>query len=233
MITDRDVVRVLCFGDSNTHGAPGDDPDYVRLPADRRWTGLLQAALGPGFEVIEEGLNGRTTDIDYEDRPGCNGRTYVGPCLQSHQPLDAVVLMLGTNDLKSCFDRTPDTIADALRGYLDDVAANVTDRQGRVPTTLLLSPIWIDDSAPLYAATTGESFDSAGVARSRELGGAIGRVALERGVLYADAAPVARAGADGLHLTLDSHPRLADLVAGALRPVFAGRVEQMSSAVDS
>jgi lysophospholipase L1-like esterase len=112
--TDPDAVRVLCFGDSNTHGCPGDDIDYVRLPADRRWTGLLQDLLGDGYEVIEEGLNGRTTDVDYEDRPGHNGRPYFVPCLLSHQPLDVVVVMLGSNDLKACFARTPNEIAEAL-----------------------------------------------------------------------------------------------------------------------
>src|SRR4051812_47190196 len=71
VITDPGAVRILCFGDSNTHGTPADDPDYARLPADRRWTGILQSTLGEGFEVVEEGLNGRTTDRDYEDRPGC------------------------------------------------------------------------------------------------------------------------------------------------------------------
>ena len=225
MITDPDVVRILCFGDSNTHGAPADDLEYARLPADRRWTGLLQETLGPGVEIIEEGLNGRTTDVDYEDRPGCNGREYVVPCLQSHHPLDAVVVMLGTNDLKTCFDRTADTIADALAGYLDDITVNVSDRRGRTPAVVLVSPIWIDDTAPLYAEMTGDSFDSAGVARSRELGPAIRRVAQERGATYADAADVARAGDDGLHLTRDSHGRLAELVATTIRRALSDQVE--------
>ena len=216
MITDPDAVRVLCFGDSNTHGVPGDDPAYVRLPADRRWTGLLQERLGAGYDVVEEGLSGRTTDLDYEDRPGCNGRPYFVPCLLSHHPLDVVVVMLGTNDLKSCFDRPAKAIAEALHGYLDDIATNVADGRGRVPTTVLLSPIWIDDTAPGYAEETGESFDSTGVARSRELADEIRRVAKERGVRYADAAQVARAGGDGLHLTLDSHAPLAELVASTI-----------------
>ena len=221
MITDPGAVRILCFGDSNTHGAPSDDPDYVRLAADQRWTGLLQGILGAGFEVVEEGLNGRTTDVDYDDRPGCNGRTYLVPCLQSHHPLDAVVIMLGTNDLKTCFDRTADQIADALRGCLDDLASNATDRGGRTPAVVLVSPILIDDTAPQFDEMTAESFDHAGVARSRELGSAIRRVALERGATYADAATVARAGADGLHLTRDSHPRLAELVAATLTGALA------------
>jgi len=225
VITDPAVVRVLCFGDSNTHGAPGDDPEYLRLPADQRWTGLLQGILGVGFEVIEEGLNGRTTDVDYADRPGCNGREYFVPCLQSHHPLDVVVVMLGTNDLKTCFDRTAAAIADALRGYVDDVAANVTDRWGRTPALILVSPIWIDDTAPLYRETTAESFDGAGVARSRELSAAIHQVARERGVTYVDAAEVSRAGDDGLHLTRDSHGPLADLLADAIGGLIAGRSE--------
>ncbi len=79
MLTEPDAVRVLCFGDSNTHGAPGDDPEYVRLGPDVRWTGRLQRLLGDGYDVVEEGLNGRTTDVDYVDRPHCNGRTAFPP----------------------------------------------------------------------------------------------------------------------------------------------------------
>ena len=109
--------------------------------------------------------------------PGCNGRPYFVPCLLSHHPLDVVVVMLGTNDLKSCFDRPAKAIAEALHGYVDDIAANVADGRGRVPTTVLVSPIWIDDTAPGYAEVTGESFDRTGVARSRELADEIRRVA--------------------------------------------------------
>ncbi len=221
MITDPDAVRILCFGDSNTHGTPADDPDYVRLQADRRWTGVFQRLLGVGYDVIEEGLNGRTTDVDYEDRPGCNGRSYFVPCLLSHHPLDVIVVMLGSNDLKSCFDRTPTAIAEALHGYVDDIAGNVTDRRGRVPVTVLVSPIWIIDTAPRFQEVTGENFDPANIAaRSRELAIAIRRVAQERGVLYADAAQVAHAGDDGHHLTLDSHDRLAELFASMILPAL-------------
>ncbi len=131
MRTDPDAVRVLCFGDSNTHGTPADDPEYVRLGPDVRWTGRLQRLLGDGYEVVEEGLAGRTTDVDYVDRPHCNGRTYFPAALLSHHPLDVVVVMLGSNDLKTCFRRDAATIAAALHGYVDDVATYVSDREGR------------------------------------------------------------------------------------------------------
>ena len=181
---------------------------------------MLQRLLGERFDVIEEGLNGRTTDVDYEDRPGCNGRPYFLPCLLSHQPLDLVVVMLGTNDLKSCFDRTPAAIADALRGYLDDIAVNAADRHGRATAVVLVSPILIDDSASLWHEVTAASYDSAGVARSRELGSAIRRMAEDCDVGYADAASVAHAGNDGLHLTPDSHGRLAELVSATVTEVL-------------
>ena len=213
MIADPAALRILCFGDSNTHGKSADQLDYFRLPADRRWTGVLQALLGDGFEVVEEGLMGRTTDVDYVDAPGFNGRRYFVPCLQSHHPLDIVVIMLGTNDLQSSFDRTPDEIAEAVGRYVDDIVDNVADREGRLPTTILVSPIWIDDTAPLYEQLTSGLLDSQGVQRSRELGHAISRVARGRGVLYADAAQVATAGNDGVHLSLGSHARLAELIA--------------------
>jgi lysophospholipase L1-like esterase len=220
VITDPDVVRILCFGDSNTHGACAEGADSGRLPADQRWTGVLQRLLGGRFDVVEEGLNGRTTDVEYEDRPGCNGRPYLLPCLLSHQPLDIVVVMLGTNDLKACFGRTPEAIAAALRGYLDDIAVNAVDRRGQSTAVVLVSPIWIDDSAALWREVTAANYDSTGVAGLRELGSAIRRLAQERGVAYADAASVAHAGDDGLHLTPDSHERLAELVAATVTRVL-------------
>ena len=218
MITNPDTLRVLCFGDSNTHGAPSDDPEYVRLPANRRWTGLLQELLGDRYDVVEEGLSWRTTDLDEEESPGINGRTYFRPCLPSHDPLDVVVVMLGTNDLNVAFDRAPTVIAKALHGYIDDIADNVTDRIGRVPVIVLVSPIPIDDTAPRYPDMIAEFLNRASVERSRQLAAEIEQVARERDVLYADAAQVAHAGDDGLHLSPDSHSRLAELVASKVRP---------------
>jgi lysophospholipase L1-like esterase len=56
VISNPAASTVLCFGDSNTNGIPSDDANYVRLPADVRWTGRLQLLLGDGYDVIEEGL---------------------------------------------------------------------------------------------------------------------------------------------------------------------------------
>jgi lysophospholipase L1-like esterase len=229
VITDPTAVKILCFGDSNTYGVCVDDsddhgfrtrdPDYVRLDADLRWPGVLQRLLGDGYDVLEEGLNGRTTDVDEEGRPGRNGRTYFLPCVLSHQPLDVVVVMLGGNDLKPSFGRSPEEIANALHGYVDDLETNVTDRRGRVPVTVLVGSTVVDDTAPGFRDLVGDNYDPRHASRSRELATETRRVAEERGVLYVDASEV-RPGQDGLHLTLESHAELAELVAAAIVPVF-------------
>ena len=222
MITNPAARTVLCFGDSNTYGDPSDDPDYVRLAADVRWTGRLQALLGDGYDVIEEGLGGRTTDLD-DGRPGRNGREYLVPCLLSHDPLDLVVLMLGTNDLKARFDRSAAEIAAALGGLIDDIRTHASGP----PRVVLVSPIRIDDQQPWYAENDGGEFDGEfdgeSVRKSARLPAELRRIAGSRGVLFADAATVARAGADGIHLSADSHGPLAELLATTIRAALPCR----------
>jgi lysophospholipase L1-like esterase len=101
----------LCFGDSNTYGwVPVTGG---RFPRDVRWPGVLAAELGDAWQVIEEGLGGRTTIFDDPILPGRNGKTYLEPCLLSHDPVDLVVIALGTNDLKVRFAASA---ADIARG---------------------------------------------------------------------------------------------------------------------
>jgi len=219
MNIDPGAYTVLCYGDSNTYGARPDEDG--RFPADQRWTGRLQALLGDRYAVIEEGLNGRTTDLDYADRPGRNGRAYLGPCLASHNPLDAVVLMLGSNDVKTEFGRSAADVAGALGGLLDDIAEYAVDRAGRTPTIVLVSPVEMDDTRPLYAEWTATEFDAASVAASRGFAGAIGRLAEDRGVVFVAASSAAEPGDDGLHLGGESHRRLGELLARTIAELFA------------
>ena len=210
MITDPAATTVLCFGDSNTHGSPSDDPEYARLAADVRWTGQLQALLGPGYYVIEEGLGGRTIDLDYADNPGRNATPYFLPCLATHGPLDVVVLMLGTNDTKIEFGRSAAGIAASLHGLLDIVPTVLEEE----PQIFLVSPILLDDTQPGFAES-GE-FDRASVEKSRQFSAAYRQVAEERGLRFLDAATCAVAGADGIHFTVDSHRPFAEMLHRAI-----------------
>jgi lysophospholipase L1-like esterase len=189
VITNPAARTILCFGDSNTYGDPSDDPENVRLAADVRWTGRLQLLLADGYYVIEEGLGGRTTDLDDDARPGRNGRSYLVPCLLSHDPVDVVVLMLGTNDLKVRFDRSPAEIAGALGGLVDDVESYASGP----PKVILVSPIRIDITQRWYAEMNDGEFDDNSVRKSAQLSAELRRIAGARGVLFADAASVAHA----------------------------------------
>ena len=115
------MKRILCFGDSNTYGlAFSPEKGPYRLDEEHRWTCLLQKELGPEYRIIEEGLNGRTTafDVPASDTPPLfdapnfasrNGAAFLPMCLESHSPLDLVILNLGTNDSTKLFGLgTPD-----------------------------------------------------------------------------------------------------------------------------
>ena len=92
------MKTLVCFGDSNTWGyIPGSGGE--RFPREQRWPALLQGALGDAWEVIAEGLSGRTATFERPDSEGRNGLPYLLPCLLSHAPVDVVVIFLGTNDV--------------------------------------------------------------------------------------------------------------------------------------
>lgn len=127
---------VLCFGDSNTYGsipAVGG-----RFPRDVRWPGVLAAELGAGWHVIEEGLGGRTTVFDDPILPDRNGRRYLTPCLLSHNPVDVVVISLGTNDLKARFSASAADIARGVAVLAEIALASGVGPGGSAPKVLLL-----------------------------------------------------------------------------------------------
>ena len=105
--------RVLCFGDSNTYGY--SPVDGQRYGDDINWPGVLDRLLGDKFEVINEGKNGRTVAFDDPYKEGCNGMNDIESCIEEHEPVDLVIIMLGTNDLKVYFDASPQIIAENLR----------------------------------------------------------------------------------------------------------------------
>ena len=92
------MKNILCYGDSNTWGfIPGSGKRYTE---DIRWTGLLQRGLGHGYQVIEAGVNGRTTSFDDPFCNYLNGWKSLPYSLLSAKPVDLLIISLGTNDLK-------------------------------------------------------------------------------------------------------------------------------------
>lgn len=129
----------LCYGDSNTWGY--NPVTMGRYGYDERWPGVLRDILGKGYQVIEEGLNGRTTVWDDPlDGEYKNGKKYLLPCLESHRPVDLVIIMLGVNDLKSRFSLSAYNIAQGA-GILVNIVLNCTaGPDNKAPEALLIAP---------------------------------------------------------------------------------------------
>jgi lysophospholipase L1-like esterase len=116
---------ILCFGDSLTWGwVPVlEGSPTLRYPFEQRWPGVMKAQLGAGYDVIEEGLSARTTSADDPNDPRLNGSQYLPTAIASHLPLDLVIIMLGTNDAKPYFNRTPYDIAYGMAKLVGQVLA--------------------------------------------------------------------------------------------------------------
>jgi len=204
------MKSVLCYGDSNTFGAATVDRPDDRYAPDERWPGVLKSALGPDWLVIEEGLGGRTTvSDDPVEGAERNGRTYFYPCLMSHKPLDVVVIMLGTNDLKARFNKSPWEVAAGVGVLVDMVKAAAAGRNEGIPEIIVVCPPPMLEHLPTHA----EMFDGA-PPKSRELARHFRNVAAERGVHFLDAGAVITSSAvDGFHLDPDAHAALGRAIA--------------------
>lgn len=204
------MKNVLCYGDSNTYGY--NPRNGLRYSEDVRWTGQLQRLLGKEYKIIEEGCNGRTTVFDDPLEGWKNGRDYLRPCLNSHKPLDIVIMMLGSNDMKEIFHATPEEIAAGAAALVDIIKEFTQEKQGFVPQILLVAPPWIGDgiaASPFYG-----SFRENAVGRSWKLGRLYSNVAAERGCAFLDAGPIAPPSVeDSLHLSPESHAALAEAIA--------------------
>ena len=206
------MPTIVCYGDSNTHGY--DAATGGRFARSVRWPGVLAAELGEAADVIEEGLNGRTTIWDDPYLDGRNGRAYLLPCLRSHAPVDVLVLMLGTNDLKSIFGRSAAEIAAGAGALVELALLSGTGVEGSRPRVLLVAP-------PLLGGRTATSelwgFGEAR-ARSQQFAALYRTVAELKGVALLDAGPVAEVDpADGVHLTPAGHATLGRAIAEAVR----------------
>lgn len=215
---------ILCYGDSNTWG--WDPAGMERFAPDARWTGVLAAALGDGYRIIEEGLNGRTTVFDDPLDPDRNGRAYLSPCLKSHAPLDVVILMLGTNDLKTRFSASAYEIADGAGRLVQIIQQSGSGAGGAAPAVLLVAPPPVGDTSrfggtdPAFAGS--ELSWTGAIETSRLFGTQYRRVAAAYGIDFFDAGSVVTtSGLDGIHWEADAHREFGEALAARL-PALAG-----------
>lgn len=204
---------IVCFGDSNTHGY--QSANGGRFSEEERWPCLLDNLLGEHYRVMEEGLSGRTTVFDDPLFEGLNGLTSIFQCLMTHEPVDLLILMLGTNDTKARFGCTAPNIAKGMERLICK-AKSVTEAWRDGPNILLVTPAPID---PRYARTSVGSEMGPGCAeKSRELDPLYREAAMRQGCHYLDAGTLGLTmhPNDYMHLDLESHRKLAEALSGII-----------------
>lgn len=194
------VRTVVCFGDSNTYGyyPTEDERGYGRFDETQRWPRLLQKQLGEGYLILEEGLCGRTTAFDDPLRESMNGLKAIYTGLMCHEPVDLLIVMLGTNDVKERLGLEAGEIGQGMKLLLQK--ARSLPAWGGEPNILLMAPPVIrEDWNPDYSRKSRE------VVREYRL------LAEETGCHFLDVGAFGRFNdRDHMHLTMESHRLLAE-----------------------
>ncbi len=212
------MKTILCFGDSNTWGY--DPLTSQRYPRGVRWTSRLQAAL-PGYCILEEGLGGRTTVFDDDLRSGRRGLTHLPVALKTHDPIDLVLLMLGTNDCKNRFRAHAAEITEGMQALIELVQSPALLHLRHAPAVLLIAPPPIDAEA-LSRGGMRFMFNAESVQTSYQLSAFYRELACRMNVHFFDAGKVTGPGADGIHLSAEGHATLASALAQFLPGVLDG-----------
>ena len=190
------MKRVLFYGDSNTYGFDPRIGGEGRYPENVRWTARVSEALAPGWEVLENGMNGRAVP---HLRRFPEGPAYLSGMFAEAEPLTVFAVMLGTNNL--FLRREPDAAetAEAMRRFLL-FASRHTSAQ-----ILLIAP-------PFLTVSAVPELDPARcLAESRKLNRLYGELAGEQGYAFCDAESWhIDMACDGVHFSELGHAQFAD-----------------------
>ncbi len=200
------MKNILCYGDSNLWAQ--DSSSGERIDKNERWTGILQNHLGSDYYVIEEGLRGRTSSFNDPLRDDANGRTFLPMILRSHQPLDLVIIALGTNDSKNFFGLNSDMIAKGIKAVADTVKS-FPFKVGSKPRILVVSPTSLGDN--IENGLDPYAFDKDSVIKIEKLPSSLKRELDGSGIDFLDASSV-KPGIDQIHLDRKGHKSLASLI---------------------
>lgn len=208
--------NILCFGDSNTYGLiPGGIGRYDR---NTRWTGLLQKKLGDDYYIIEAGCSGRTTVHDDVYRLYKNGSKALPQIIQDNSPIDMIILMLGTNDLKKVYKPTPEKLGNGIETLINIIEDNIDFNLGKKMDMLIISPLHLEDN--VWKEKLDEDFDETSVLVSRNLTEVYRNIAKKHNSYFIDASSVTKvSNKDAEHLNEEGHKKLADSIYSFLKDI--------------
>ena len=196
-------IRILCYGDSNTWGAKPENKNS-RYGEGERYTSILQNMLGEDYLVLNEGLCSRTLDSDDIKLPkgNRNGLLFFAPCVMTHDPIDYLVLFLGSNELKEKFNKSAEDIAHTLQEkYIKFLQNDLSKELLKQPKIILIAPGVISKDCFL---NTGGAYE-----KSLKFNDSYKKVAENTGCYFVDNRGILP-GEDGLHLAITSHKYIAN-----------------------
>lgn len=199
------MKTILCFGDSNTYGYAPETKG--RYPEAIRWTGILNELVeSMGYRVIEEGLVGRTSVFPDNLRPGRNGSELLPVLLESHYPVDTVVLMLGTNDCKTVYGASAQVIGKGIEKLLLQIKSIAPEAD-----IILVSPIYLGEK--VWQEQYDPEFNQVSVETSKKLKDVYKKLAKKYECGFLAASDVAGPSEqDQEHLTKEGHEALAKAI---------------------
>ena len=173
---------------------------------------MLQELLGKDYLVIEEGLNGRTTVFDDPTCEGRRGMDSIYSCLYSHKPVDLLIIMLGTNDVKDRFCTDAETVGQGMERLIEK-AKSIAAWAGEKPNILLMAPPHILEGVD--RAVYADSYGPESVEKSRGLAYAYEKAAARQGCAFLGTQGIGQFNTiDCIHLTRQGHRNLAEYLAG-------------------
>lgn len=201
------MKEILCFGDSNTYGLiPATTKRYAY---GIRWSSILEQKIKENklkYQVQEEGLCGRTTVFDDPFRENRRGSQMFPAILETHRPMDILILMLGTNDCKEFYKASAEMIGKGIEHLLDQI-----ELYAQGTKVLLVSPIHLGEQ--VFLENFDPEFSKKSLKVSKELSKVYKKIAQKRNLLFLDAAKVAISSTlDQEHLDEAGHKALAEAI---------------------
>lgn len=230
--TDAEPATVLIFGDSNTFGymPVAFETHGYRYPYKVRWTTKVAESLGSDYNVVVDGLMGRTIDKAHAFYGDYERGTYALPSVFiGNYPIDIMVIMLGTNDCTVEQDMTAEEIAQDMRNFLDDtIELSAGYQDGFVPKIILtapplIQPEWRDSISNLEGLFEGwedwQELNDESVEKAATLSGLYKQIAEEYNCIFVDAGSCEVSKEDCIHLTEKGHAQLAELITEAIKGI--------------
>jgi lysophospholipase L1-like esterase len=211
MNTNDSAKTVVCYGDSNTWGRI---PKGGRYPRSVRWTGVLQKLLGDDYEVVSEGVIGRTFVVVDPENPWGSGITHLKLILRNNIPIDLMIVMLGTNDVKTMFELAPEDVAKYLQQTIDLIRTeDVKNILIVCPPDIVIPEGGIPD--PRYIGSSE---------KIKKLPKLFSEVAEKNGCGFLDAGKyITSSKIDGFHLESEAHVKLAEVLKVEVLRIFSGQ----------